>query len=183
MLAMQQEARMMVDDAGDGPIRRHSKVPDLLRYQERYETSSTRQTRTKAKVTTNTVRNNIVHRVDYGVEIMCILLAVDQMQRGEFESWIALKEGVLFDPAPKKRMRRPTRRNWFVIPPPAKSATVEQVARHYGYTEESVRRMDQRARKMLTEIRAAAGLLDEVPKVQIWPAVMTQRSMMAHLFG
>jgi hypothetical protein len=182
MLAMQQEARMMVDDAGDGPIRRHSKVPDLLRYQERYETSSTRQTRTKAKVTTNTVRNNIVRRVDCGAEILCARLAVAQMTRGEWESWIGLKEGVLFDPLPK-RSRRMVIRTWHALPPPARSATVEQVARHYGYTEGSVARMDREARRVLNDIRERAGLTWDVPNVPIWPAVMTDESLLRYLYG
>jgi len=171
-----------MDDGNDLP--RKSRPPNLLRYTEQYETSSTRQTRSKGgKVTTNTIRPNVVKRVDQGVEIMCVLLAVDQFQRGEWECWIGLKEGVLFDPAPKKRMSTPIRRTWFVVAPPAKSATVEQVARHYGYTEESVRRMDQRARKLLNEIRAAAGLFTDGPTIQVWPAVNSQWNMMDHLFG
>jgi hypothetical protein len=181
MLAYTKGAAM--DDGDDAPpIRRGSKVPDLLRYQERYETSATRQTRTKAKVTTNTVRNNIVHRADVGAEILCIRLAVAQLTRGEFECWLALKEGVLFDALPK-RSRRMVIRTWHVIPPPAKSATVEQVARHYGYTEGSVRRMDREARRVLNDIRERAGLIGDVPHVPIWPAVMTDETLLRYLYG
>jgi hypothetical protein len=167
------------DEHGKGE---RSTVPSLLSYEERYERSSTRQQRTKAKITVNEIRANVVKRVDVGAEIMCIMLAVDQMQRGEFESWIALKEGVLFERKPK-RSRKPGRRAWHVIPPPARSATAEQTARHYGYTERSVVEMDRRARKALSEIREAAGLMGDNPAVPVWPAVMSQRNMMRHLFG
>jgi hypothetical protein len=172
----------MTMDGDETQQPRRSRVPDLLRYEERYETSSTQQQRTKGKITTNTMRENVRRRVDVGAEIMCVMLAVDQMQRGEWECWIGLKEGVLFEPKPK-RSRKPGRRTWFVIPPPARSATVEQVARHYGYTERSVAEMDRRARKTLNEIRAAAGLTGDVPSVPVWPAVMSQRAMLKHLFG
>jgi hypothetical protein len=162
--------------------RRRSRVPDLLRYEERYETSSTRQQRTKGKITTNTMRENVRKRVDVGAELVCARLAVSQMTRGEWESWIGLKEGVLFDPLPK-RSRRAVIRTWHVIPPPARSATAEQVARHYGYTEGSVVRMDREARRLLNGIRERAGLTGDVPVVPIWPLVMNDETLMAHLYG
>ena len=172
-----------MDDGDDLLPIRKSHIPDLLRYEERYATSSTRQTRSKGgKVTTNTVRPNIVHRVDVGAEIMCIMLAVDQMQRGEWECWIGLKEGILFEPKPKKS-RKPGRRWWKAVPPPAKSATIEQVAKHYGYTERSVAEMDRRARGLVAAMRDAAGLTGDHPAVPIWPTVMSQRNMLRHLFG
>jgi len=171
-----------VDDGDDLTRKRHSHPVDLLKYEERYATSSTTHTRSKKKLAHLRVRENIARRADVGVELMCVMLAVDQMQRGEFECWIGLKEGILFEPKPK-RSRKPGRRWWKSVPPPAKSATVTDVARHYGYTERSVTEMDRRARKTLDLFRRAAGLLDNADVVQVWPAVNNQRNLMEHLFG
>lgn len=159
-----------------------SRPPDLLRYEERYETSSTHQTRTKSKITTNEIRPNVVRRVDVGAEIVVMKLAVAQMTRGEFEAWIGMKEGVLFDPLPK-HSRQHVVRNWHVIPPPAKSATAEQVSRHYRYTEGSVVRMDREARRILTGLRERAGLTGDVPNVPIWPAVNSDRALLDYLYS
>lgn len=168
--------------SGDDEQPRRSRVPDLLRYESQYETSSTRQQRTKGKITTNTMRENVRKRVDVGAEIVCLKLAVAQLTKGEWECFMALREGVLFDPLPKGS-RRHVSRTWHVIPPPAKSATVEQVARHYGYTEGSVARMDREARRVLNGIRERAGLTGEVPSVPIWPAVMSDENLLRHLYG
>ncbi len=165
------------------PARPPARVPNLLAYEERADTRTTRHVRTRSKVTTPEIRPNIRRRVDVGAEIVCIRLAVAQMTRGEFECWIALKEGVLFDPLPKRSRTVHARRNWRVVPPPATSATVEQVARHYGYTEGSVKRLDQSARKLLDEIRERAGLIGDEVRVPIWPAVMSDRALLDHLYG
>jgi hypothetical protein len=163
--------------------RRHSRPPDLLRYNEQYEGSSTQQQRSKGgKVTTNEIRRNVVRRVDVGAEIVCMKLAVAQLTRGEFECWLALKEGVLFDPLPK-RSRRMVIRTWHVVPPPAKSASIEQTARHYGYTERSVVELDRTARRILNGLRERTGLTLDVPAVPIWPAVMNDATLMDYLYG
>jgi hypothetical protein len=168
----------------DETLRRRSTVPSLLRYESQYESSSTQQTRSKGgKVTTNEIRRNVVRRVDVGAEIVVMKLAVAQMTRGEFQVWIALKEGILFRPALSRFSREIAPRTWFVIPPPAKSATIEQVAQYYGYTESSVKRMDQSARKLLNELRERAGLMKEIPDVPIWPAVNSDERILAYLFG
>lgn len=180
-----QEARMvaMIGDDGDGQEPKPpAKVPDFLRYEERAETRTTQHTRTKSKVGVVTTRKNIVLRVDAGAEIVCAKLAVAQMTRGEWECWIALKEGILFDPLPK-RSRGIVRRRWFVVPLPAKSATVEVVVRHYGYTERSVREMDRTARRVLNRFREAAGLIGDDVRVPIWPVVMNDETLIRHLFG
>jgi hypothetical protein len=175
MLAYAKGAAM--DDGDDLlPLRRRaSKPPDLLRYEERYETSATRQTRTKAKVTTNTVRNNIVHRADVGAEIRCLRLAVGQMSRNEWQSYIALKEGVLFE-------GEGARRWWHVVPLPARSATPEQTARHYGLRVETVNRYERRAREVLNRIRAAAGLTGDDMQIPVWPVVQSDDALLAYLF-
>jgi hypothetical protein len=120
--------------------------------------------------------------VDVGAEIVVMKLAVAQMTRGEFECWLALKEGVLFDPLPK-RSRQTVIRTWHVIPPPAKSASVEQTARHYGYTERSVVELDRTARRILNGLRERAGLTLDVPNVPIWPAVCSDNNLLAYLYG
>lgn len=173
-----------VDDGDDliRPIRR-SRPPELLSYEERYETSSTEQHRTKkGKITTNEVRRNVVKRVDVGAEIVVMKLAVAQLTKGEWECFIGMKEGVLFDPLPKGA-RPMVRRTWHALPPPARSATAEQVARHYGYTEGSVVRMDQAARRVLNGIRERAGLTWDIPNVPIWPAIQTDETLLRHLYG
>jgi hypothetical protein len=175
-------ARSVMSMGDDETHGRRSRPPDLLSYESRYETSSTRQQRTKGKITVNEVRANVVKRVDCGAEIVVMKLAVAQLTRGEFECWLALKEGVLFDPLPK-RSRRYVIRTWHVIPPPAKSASVEQTARHYGYTERSVVELDRTARRILNGLRERAGLTLDVPAVPIWPAVMNDATLMDYLYG
>jgi hypothetical protein len=163
---------------GDDEQRRRSKPPDLLKYNEQYEMSSTRQQRTKAKVTTNTVRNNIVKRADVGAELVCMRLAVAQMTKLEWLCYIALKEGVLFDPL----YDGATTRTWRVVPPPVKTATVEQVARQYGMRTETVERYERSARRILDMIRAAAGLTGDQPSVPIWPTIQNDETLLRFLF-
>jgi hypothetical protein len=175
--------------------RRHSRPPDLLRYNEQYEGSSTQQQRSKGgKVTTNEIRRNVVRRVDVGAEIVCMKLACSQMTRGEWESFIGLKEGILFDPPPPLivselpkgqwyRVSVPRTRTWHAVPPPARSATIEQVARHYLYTEGSVARMEREARRLLNTLRERAGLTRDIPDVPIWPAIMSDESLLRMLYG
>jgi hypothetical protein len=184
-LAMTREVRMVASN-GDGDDQsipqRPARPPNLLRYEERADTRSTRHARVGSKIGTPQIRPNIVHRVDAGAEIVCIRLAVAQLTKGEWECWIALKEGVLFDPAPKGA-RGIYHRHWFVVPLPAKSATVEQTARHYGYTERSVKEMDRTARRLLARFREAAGLVGEDVRVPIWPAVCTDENLLRYLYG
>lgn len=171
---------MTVADDGDDLVRRPSRVPDLLRFQEHLEMSSTRQQRTKkGKITTNTIRPNVVKRVDVGAEIVVMKLAVAQMTASEWQVFIAMKEGVLFDPL----WDGATIRTWHVVPLPAKTATVEQVARHYGMRTETVERYERSARKVLNDLRARAGLIGDDPRVPIWPAIMTDRRLLDMLYA
>jgi hypothetical protein len=182
---------------GDEEQPRRSRPPDLLRFNERYETSSTQQQRSKGgKVTVNEIRPNVVKRADVGAEIVVMKLAVAQMTAAEWQVFIALKEGVLFDPLPppppttaplpeglRYRPRTPTLRTWHMVPPPARTATVEQVARHYGMRTETVERYERSARRILHTLRERAGLTAAVPSVPIWPAIMSDERLLRYLYG
>ena len=159
-----------------------SRIPNLLAYEQRADTRTTRHERAGSHIGTPQVRPNIVKRVDCGAEIVCAKLAVAQMTRGEWECWIAMKEGILFDPLPK-RSRRMVTRTWHVVKPPATSATADEIARHYGYTVGSVIRMERQARHILNDIRTRAGLTAEVRAVPIWPAVMSDANLLRYLYG
>jgi hypothetical protein len=186
----------MTMDGDETEQPRRSRPPDLLRYNERYETSSTQQQRSKGgKITVNEIRPNVVKRADVGAEIVVMKLAVAQMTAAEWQVFIALKEGVLFDPAPpptpttaplpeglRYRPKAPMLRTWHMVPPPARTATVEQVARHYGMRTETVERYERSARRILHTLRERAGLTAAVPSVPIWPAIMSDTNLLKHLF-
>lgn len=194
MVALSKGAMMVViGDDGDDLLPRRSHVPDLLRYQERADDRATAHVRSGKKVGEGVIRENIRKRVDVGAEIIVMKLACSQMTNGEWESFIGIKEGILFDPLPATiltylprgqnyRVAVPKTRTWHAVPPPAKNATAEQVARHYRYTEGSVVRMERQARRLLNSLRERAGLTWDVPNVPIWPAIMSDENLLAMLF-
>jgi exopolyphosphatase/pppGpp-phosphohydrolase len=97
------------------------------------------------------------------------------MSTNEWQCYIALKEGVLFEGEGRHRW-------WHVVPLPARTATPEQTARHYGLRVETVNRYERRAREMLTRIRAAAGLIGDEAHVPVWPVMQSDDALLAYLF-
>lgn len=162
----------------------------LLRYESDHTTSAVQAHRTgaKGKIAALEPRPQLVRRVDAALEIRLVKLAVAQMTPAEWECWIAGQEGVLFTSCRVKRQRpsyvwhgRNLMRSWMVIPPPAKHATVEQIAEHYGYTTASITRMEREARKLYRAIRHDAGLSGDLPLVPVWAALLADAELISLL--
>lgn len=156
-----------------GPVLR------LLSYEERQTATSvsTERTGKSGKIAHITPHRNLVLRVDQQAEVKALRLAVRQMLTGEWETWLALNEGVLLDPLPK-RSRPGVKRNWHPARPPATTFTVAECAEWYGRSHDTTERYYREARRLISTFRRALGLTGDQPRVAVWVFALTDEDCM-----